>query len=154
MNFKLFPLIVASAIALSFGAAPVIAQTDTTTPSTTDPSYGSWPQHGQYGAFQGINLTPQQEGEIEQIKVDTRAEIKNVLTQEQRDQLAAMPGKITGLSGNRQSRRTVIQDLNLTDEQKAELEQIKIDHRERIKDVLTPSQQKQYEQNLQSQRRR
>jgi periplasmic protein CpxP/Spy len=79
-----------------------------------------------------LNLTPEQKTKMQAIWKSTRAQIDEVLTPEQRQQLAANQG---------QSRKDKWKSLNLTDDQKAKMKAIRQSSQDQMNAILTPEQQ-------------
>ncbi|MUL35439.1 Spy/CpxP family protein refolding chaperone [Gloeocapsopsis dulcis] len=90
----------------------------------------------------GIELTAEQQAQMEQIRNETRTQIEGVLTPEQRQQWqAAMQ--------NGQRRRGAMAALNLSEAQRTQIRQIMQSSKERATAVLTPEQRQQIEQRMQ-----
>lgn len=128
MKFKNLSLI-AGAIALSLTAVPfkVKAETTSTAPLQLAQRQPTKPNQG------GIELTPQQQTQIEQIRGNVRKEIEQVLTKEQRTQIqTAMQ---SGKSG-----REAFAGLTFTPKQQSQLQQIMISSQQKMEAVLTSDQ--------------
>ena len=130
---KVLPLM-ATAISLTIAAgavAPSFAQSTTpTTPTTKQHKHGGWSK---------LNLTDSQKAQLKSIRESSKAQIDAILTQPQKDQLAAA-------KGDRKQHREVWKSLNLTDAQKASIKQIRSDSKQKMDTVLTPEQRQQLQQ--------
>lgn len=131
LNIKLLPLL-AGTVSLSLATAavmPAFAQTNTPTAPTE--------------RFQRkqelLNLTPQQQQRMQQIKQSTQTQIENILTAEQRSQLQAA-------RQNGENPRRALKSLNLSAEQRTQMREIKRSSREQMDAVLTPEQRQQLQQ--------
>lgn len=136
MNVKRFLLLPgALAIALSYAAPmlPAVAQTPTAPAG----------QHHKRGV--NLNLTADQKAQLKQIRESTRSQIDAVLTPEQKAQLAsAKQQRQQGQQG--QKPRGMWASLNLTADQKAQIQAIRQDSKQKMDAVLTPEQRQQLEQ--------
>jgi periplasmic protein CpxP/Spy len=171
MNFqvKVFSLL-AGAIALSVplvSTLPAFAQ-------STNPPAPTQQEHMRRHNF--LNLTSEQQSQIEQIRQDTRSQIDAILTEEQRAQLQSerdsrgprpggdqgmphpggdqgMPrpdaGQRPGSGGDQGMRHSPFASLNLTAEQQSQIEAVMRSSRERMDAVLTSEQRQQLQQHLQ-----
>ncbi|MEN9218540.1 MAG: hypothetical protein Q6J33_05990 [Gloeomargarita sp. DG_2_bins_126] len=86
-----------------------------------------------------LNLTPEQQQRIQQIRQNARAQMQQVLTPEQRQQLSQLQGQPP------EQRRLSLKNLNLTDAQKAQMRQIRANTRQQIEAILTSEQRQQLE---------
>jgi len=86
-----------------------------------------------------LNLTLEQRQRIQQIRQHARAQIQAVLTPEQRQQLSQWRTQ------NREQRRTIMKNLNLTEAQKVQIRQIHAHTRQQIQAILTPEQRQKIE---------
>ncbi|MEM7796141.1 MAG: hypothetical protein AAF579_17010 [Cyanobacteria bacterium P01_C01_bin.118] len=86
------------------------------------------------GVAEEINLSAEQQAELDEIKEDTRTQAAAILTE---DQLAALDGK-TG-----RERRQAMRSLDLSDEQRTQLQEIREQSRTAVSEVLTDEQQSQ-----------
>ncbi|MBW4569003.1 MAG: hypothetical protein KME31_13560 [Tolypothrix carrinoi HA7290-LM1] len=128
MKFKNLSLI-AGAIALSLTAIPfsVKAETTSAAPVRLAQTQPTKPAQG------GIQLTPQQQTQIEQIRGNVRKQIEQVLTKDQRTQIqTAMQ---SGKSG-----REAFQGLTFTPKQQTQLQQIMVSSQQQMEAVLTSDQ--------------
>jgi periplasmic protein CpxP/Spy len=131
-NLKLLPLLAGTVcLALSAGIMPV-AFAQTNPPTAPPPRQQDW-----------LNLTPEQQAKMRQIRQAAQAQMDSILTAEQRAMLQTA-------RQNRQNRRQVFESLNLTDEQKARIQQVRRASREQIDAILTPEQRQQMQQRRQS----
>ncbi len=94
------------------------------------------------GKMAGIELSAEQQAQMEQIRNETRAQIEAVLTPEQRQQWQAA-------TQNGQRRRGAMAALNLSEAQRTQIRQIVQSSKERVTAVLTPEQRQQIEQRRQ-----
>lgn len=94
------------------------------------------------GKMAGIELTAEQQAQMEQIRNETRTQIEGVLTPEQRQQWQAA-------TQNGQRRRGAMAALNLSETQRTQIRQIMQSSKERATAVLTPEQRQQIEQRMQ-----
>ncbi|HEY9906113.1 MAG TPA: hypothetical protein V6D18_00740 [Thermosynechococcaceae cyanobacterium] len=151
MNWKL-ALLLPGAIVLAVAAAPIL-------PGITAPT-GTAIAQSQPRADK-LNLTADQKAKLKQVREATQSKIQAVLTPEQRQQLET-------LKQQRQSQRQQGQKqpraarqnggmaaLNLTNDQKAQIRQIRESAKQEMEFVFTPEQRQQLEtlkQQRQSQR--
>lgn len=121
---------IAVALGLSAGMLPTL-----TVPAVAEP--GMMQQWGKPGdrMAQELNLTPQQQEQIRQIRESARQQMQSVLTAEQRAQLEA-----TRQQGRRPQRP------NLTEQQRQQMQQIRESTKQKIDAVLTPEQRARAEQ--------
>lgn len=107
-------------------------------------------RQGKEGKWAKLNLTDAQKQQMRQIKEETRAQIQEVLTPEQRAQMETMKQNRQGQNGQGQARQGrrggVMASLNLTDAQKASIKQIMESQKARMSQVLTAEQRQQMEQ--------
>lgn len=110
-----------------------------------------------------LNLTDAQKTQMRQIREATRAQIENVLTQEQKDKLRAAreqrrqqrEQQQAQQGGERRGQRSQVwASLNLTAEQQAQIKRIREESRQRMQAVLTPEQQQQMQQMRQERQNR
>ena len=141
MKIKLMPLL-AGAIALSAVATPFIVKAQAETPNQSAPTQTT-PQR--QGRWNKLNLSDQQKEQMRQIHKDVRSQIEAVLTPQQLEQLkTARQNRQAGQAP--QGRRSVMASLNLSDEQKAKIKDIKQAQKRRFEAVLTANQKQQLEQ--------
>jgi Spy/CpxP family protein refolding chaperone len=91
---------------------------------------------GRLGAM--LNLTEAQQAQIEALHGQRQAQLESILTQEQRDMIAAARE-----SGN--PRRSLRGELNLTPDQREQLRQLRESARGDFLGILTPEQREQLE---------
>ncbi|MBW4622126.1 MAG: hypothetical protein KME17_22580 [Cyanosarcina radialis HA8281-LM2] len=147
MNSKVLPLL-ATAIALSIGSSlPAFAQS--TAPTAPSPSYRK-------GRLDFLNLTPDQQTRIQQIRQNTRTQIENILTAEQKAQLQRERENRgnSPAEGGRKKRGWGFESLNLTAQQRAQIDAVKQSSKAQIEAVLTPQQRLQLEQRKQQRQQR
>lgn len=128
MKFKNLSLI-AGAIALSLTAVPFSVKAETTSqaPGRLAQTQPTKPNQ------RGIELTPQQQTRIEEIRGNVRKQIEGVLTKDQRTQIqTAMQ---SGKSG-----REAFQGLTFTPKQQTELQKIMVSSQQQMEAVLTTDQ--------------
>ncbi len=93
-------------------------------------------QRGQWGErmAQELNLTPEQQAQIRQIREASKQQMQSVLTAEQRTQLE---------TARQQGQRP---RLNLSEQQRQQMQQIRESTKQKIEAVLTPEQRARAEQ--------
>jgi len=94
-----------------------------------------------------LNLTPEQQEQMRQIKQSEREQMDNILTAEQKARLEAA-------KGNRENRRQVWESLNLTGQQQAQIQEVRRVSKEQKDAILTPEQRQQMQQHRQSRQER
>lgn len=168
MNSKVKPLpLLAGAIALSVSIASSLpASAQSTNPTAP-------PQRGQMHRPNFLNLTPEQQAKMEQIRQNERSQIDAILTADQKAQLqrewanrkpptGEKPGTPpTGenrgtppTGGNRRMPHSPFASLNLTTEQRSQIEAVRRSSREQMDAVLTPEQRQQIQQHQQQHQQR
>lgn len=131
------------AVALTLTAIPFTAEADT---SSSSPIVVA--QRQKRGGWKNkLNLTENQKAQMQEIKKDARAEMREVLTPDQLQKLEA--AKASG-----QKKRGVWRSLNLSDTQKAELKKIRQSKKARFEEILTEEQKAQLEEMKQMRRNR
>ena len=85
--------------------------------------------------LRALDLTDEQRDQIRSLKEDSREQIGAVLTDEQRQQLSEMRGR-----HGRGGRGRLLESLDLTEAQTAQIETIRSDARAQMAAVLTPEQ--------------
>jgi periplasmic protein CpxP/Spy len=150
MNFQLL----ASAIALPLSLAmtlPALAQTA----SSPTPSAQSdrMPRHARL-----LNLTSEQQAQLDEIRQDQQSQIEDILTTEQKAQLETLReshqrSRQSGQPGERPEGRRgggrALEALNLTADQRTQIEAVRNNSRDRMDAILTPEQRQQLEQHRQ-----
>lgn len=138
LNIKLLPLL-AGAVSLSLSAAnvlPAFAQANTPAAPT---------ERSQFRKQNILNLTPEQQEKMQQIRQSRQAQIENILTAEQK-------AKLKAARENGENPRQVFASLNLTAEQRSQMQEIKRSSREQVNAILTPEQRQQLQQHQQQRR--
>lgn len=92
----------------------------------------------------GVTLTQRQENQLTQIRLRSRQQVEQILTDEQVKQLMAIMQQGGGL-------RQAIAAINLSADQKAQLKQVFEVTRKDMANTLTPEQKQQLKQNLRQQ---
>ena len=144
MKLKNFSLI-ATAIALSLTAVPfaVNAQINAQTPTQVK-------QVGKKGRFERLGLSEQQKTQMQEIRRNTRAQMEAILTPEQKQQLQAAKqarqGQPREQTGQGQRSKKGFASLNLTEEQKTKMREIRESEKNQIQGILTPEQRQQLQQ--------
>lgn len=136
MKRKLLPLL-AGASVLALSMAPVMVNAQSGGDRQGPPKMER--------IFSELNLTEAQKSRLEQIREETRAQIRNILTAEQR---AAVESAIS--EGERP--REAMRAANLSQEQREQVRSIHRAARDKMKNVLTAEQRQQLEQMRQSRR--
>lgn len=144
------------ALALSLTAVPfaVNAQQISQTPTQVKPDR-------EKGPFQRLGLSEQQKTQIQEIRRNSRTKMEGILSTEQKQQLQAAKQERQGQprqqTGQGQRPKRGFASLNLTEEQKTQMREIRESEKNQIKAILTPEQQQQFEQfeeNMRSRRQR
>ncbi|MBZ8182151.1 Spy/CpxP family protein refolding chaperone [Oscillatoria salina] len=130
MKLKLIPIVIA-AIAMSVAPLNVNAQ-------TPNPQGRQGRPRMERGLFQ-LNLSESQQAELRRIHQEKKAQMENVLTQEQRD-------RIENARSSGQNPRRAFGSLNLTAEQRERMREIMQSAREESANVLTDEQRQQLQQ--------
>ena len=147
--------LIAGAIALSLSATPFIvnAQKISQTPTQV--------KQARNGPFERLGLTDAQKNQIKEIRRNSRAQMEAVFTPEQKQQLEAAKQERQGQprqqTGQGQRPKRGFASLNLTEEQKTKMREIRESEKNQIQAILTPQQQqqlKQFEDNMRSRRQR
>jgi len=153
---KKLSLLLPGAIALALTVAPVLPafSQSTTTPNAPQ-------MHKHRGGMNKLNLTDDQKARLKQIRESSRAQIESVLTDEQKSKLQAMKQQRQAMRQQGQSMRQqgqrgkgVWASLNLTDDQKARIREIRENAKTQRNAVLTSEQRQQLEQMHQQWRQR
>ncbi len=93
-----------------------------------------------------LNLSPEQQAQIEEIHQNTRSQLDTILTADQRAQLQREAPPPEGRQG---MGRPPFDSLNLTAEQRSQLEAVFRSTKEQLDAVLTPEQRQQVQQHQQ-----
>ncbi|MBD2665952.1 hypothetical protein B6N60_02638 [Richelia sinica FACHB-800] len=132
-------------LTLTIVAAPLTVHAQTSSPAPNT-------ELKEKGPFSRLGLTDAQKAKIKEIRLNTRTQIENVLTPEQKEKLKAAyqarreQGQGTGQRLGKRQRQGGLASLNLTDDQKAKIRQIRESSKQQIEAVLTPEQQAQLRQ--------
>jgi periplasmic protein CpxP/Spy len=154
MNLKNLSLI-AGAIALSLSATPFVvnAQNISQTPTQV--------KSDRNGPFERLGLTDAQKTQIKDIRSNSRAQMEAILTSEQKQQLEAAKqahqGQPRQERGQGQRPKRGFASLNLTEEQKTKMREIRESEKNQIQAILTPEQQQKFQEfqdNMRSRRQR
>jgi protein CpxP len=169
MKLRLIPVL-AGAIALTLAAAPLATQVVQAQSNTGTPSQ-SGPRMKAMKGMKALNLSADQKAQMQQIHQETQAQIEQVLTAEQRQQLEAAKAQRQATRAERQAARTQGQrqarpqgatrerkgpfaDLNLSADQKTRIQAIRQAARQRMEAVLTPEQRQQLNEMKQARQQR
>lgn len=156
MKLKLIPVL-AGAIALTLAAAPLATQIVQAQSNTGTPSQNAPRMKGMKGmkGMNALNLSAEQKAQMQQIHQEAKAQIEQVLTAEQRQQLEAAKAQRQATRAERQAaraqgqakpqgearaRRGPFANLNLSTEQQTRIQEIKQATRQRMEAVLTEEQ--------------
>lgn len=162
-----FLSVAASAIALSLSVASALPAFSQSTNPTTPP------QRDRMHRPNFLNLTPEQQARMEQIRQNERSQIDAILTADQKAQLqrdrqnrkpptgenpgAPRSGENPGTprpKGRRGMPHQPFASLNLTAEQRTRIEAVMRSSREEMDKVLTPEQRQQLQQHMQQHQQR
>ena len=138
MKLKFMPMLV-GAIAIALATTELAVNAKAASPSRILLAQAQEP-HG----FQRLGLTQEQKAKIAQIRQNTRSQIEAVLTPQQLEQLK------TAMQDSRQSKRQAFSTLNLTQEQRTQMRQIRQSAKSQYEAVLTPQQLEQLQQSRQT----
>ncbi|MCV3213146.1 hypothetical protein OGM63_06340 [Plectonema radiosum NIES-515] len=147
--------LIAGAIALSLSATPFVvnAQKISQTPTQV--------KSDRNGPFERLGLTDAQKTQIKDIRSNSRAQMEAILTSEQKQQLEAAKQAHQGQSrqerGQGQRPKRGFASLNLTEEQKTKMREIRESEKNQIQAILTPEQQQKFQEfkdNMRSRRQR
>jgi periplasmic protein CpxP/Spy len=123
-------LVLLAGMGLSVKAS--LAETSTMAPTPAPTAEA----HEYHGPWAKLNLTVDQKAQLKKIHAASKVQRDGVLTQAQKDQLAAA-------KGNHQKHGQIWKSLNLTADQKASLKKIEADEKQQAESILTPEQLKQ-----------
>jgi periplasmic protein CpxP/Spy len=143
MNRQLISTFTGTVVSIALGAGAVIAPLSTgfafaQTPSTQTPS----PQpHHQSRQLSGLNLTQQQQDQIDQIRNQMRSQVESILSETQRTQIR------TAMQQG-QDFRAAAAAANISDDQQAQIRQVFQASRQQMASILTPDQQQQLQQHM------
>ncbi|MEB3180730.1 MAG: Spy/CpxP family protein refolding chaperone [Nostocaceae cyanobacterium] len=139
---KLFPLL-AGAVSLAVSAAivpVVLAQTP-----NPDMPPGPPPEGPGFHKHNWLNLTAEQEQQMQSIRQAEREQMDSIFTAEQKARLETA-------RANRENPRQVFESLNITDDQKARMRQVHEATRQQIDAILTAEQRQLMQQHMQQRR--
>ena len=131
--------LLAGAIALTVAAAPLAVKAQPNQPKQPVPG-----QAQNRPRLAGVEITQQQQNQLDEIRRDTRAQIEKILTPEQRQQFKAA-------IESRQGERSPFAGINLSEDQKTKLQGIVQSAQYRAEAILTPEQRQQIQRNFQQQ---
>ncbi|TVP57351.1 MAG: P pilus assembly/Cpx signaling pathway, periplasmic inhibitor/zinc-resistance associated protein [Nodularia sp. (in: Bacteria)] len=159
MKFK--PLsVLAGAIALTVTAIPfaVQAQMRSSSPLQVAQAAKKGGQRGAWG-MKSLNLTDAQKAQMQTIQTSTRAQMEAILTPQQKATLAAAKEarqgqRQAGQARQRQRGQNGWANLNLTEQQKTQMRQVRESSQQQILAVLTPAQRQQMQEMRQNMRSR
>ena len=143
---KLSPLLASALVSLSTAfALPAFSQSNQPTAPT---------QRHQMRPPHFLNLTAEQQAQIEQIREDKRSQIDAILTAEQKAQLQqAQENRGTPRARENRGMPRPFASLNLTDEQRSQIEAVMRSSKEEMDAILTPEQRQQLQEHKQHQAR-
>ena len=155
MKLKFVPMLT-GAIALAFAAAPLVVKAAPAAPGRLLLAQ-EMPRAGR-GPMGRLNLTQDQKSQMMRIQQQTRQQIEGVLTPDQLQQYkAAMQNHQHGMQDGLNSaprshggRHNPFANLNLSQDQKNQIQHITKSSREQMNSVLTDTQRQQLEQMRQS----
>ncbi len=159
MKLKTLSLI-AGAIALTLTTIPFAVQAET---ASSSPLLLAQTPKKERGPWQELGLTDAQKNQIQAIHRNTRAQMEGILTPEQKAKLEAakqarqaqrQAGQGQRQPGERRGSRNKFAELNLTEQQKTQMRQIRESSKQQIQAVLTPEQQAKLKQLQESARSR
>ncbi|MGQ4649670.1 hypothetical protein [Lyngbya aestuarii] len=127
MKIKLFPLL-AGVAAIAISAAPMIANAQ-----------------GGPGKFSNLNLTSEQQTQLDQIRENADSQIETILSPEQAQQFQ-------NIREQRQQGRRAMKALNLTEEQRNQMREVHQSARKQMEEVLTEEQLQQLRQQREAHR--
>jgi|GEM_PF-451741 len=96
-------------------------------------------------AFSNLNLTSEQQTQLEQVRENIDGEIASILTPQQQQQFQSVRAQ-------RQQLHEAMKALNLSSEQKEQMRSIKQSSRQQMNDLLTEEQRQQLRQEMRSRR--
>ncbi|KAF3883910.1 MULTISPECIES: Spy/CpxP family protein refolding chaperone [Nostocales] len=95
------------------------------------------------GPWAKLGLTDAQKTQLQEIRRNTREEIDKILTEEQR---ARLKNAMENRDGKRGGWRSVMNSLNLSDEQKTQIREVKRAQRTKMEAILTDEQKAQLDE--------
>ncbi|BAZ16616.1 hypothetical protein NIES4071_84940 [Calothrix sp. NIES-4071] len=140
---KLMPFLV-GAVAFSVATVPLIVKADAIHKGFPLIAQGEQTPYKKGGNWANLNLTDTQKQQLRDIKQETRSLIEKVYTPDQLAKLEA--AKSQRQQGQRTNRRELMQSLNLNEDQKARIKQIREAQKAKMDSVFTADQKRQLEQ--------
>ncbi len=120
----------------------------------SDPGSGASYGLGQQQLLASLNLTAEQQAQIDQIRAGRRTRIQSILTPAQqadlRDLWIARRQSGSGAGSSRQDRNAIWQELNLTPQQDDQIQAVIRSSWDQMMALLTPAQQQQLQNQLQN----
>ena len=146
-QMKLSLLLASALVSLSTAfALPAFSQSNNPTAST---------QRHQMRPPHFLNLTAEQQAQIEQIRQNKRSQIDAILTTEQKAQLQSERENRGNLhAGENRGMPRLFASLNLTDEQRSQIEAVMRSSKEEMDAILTPEQRQQLQEHKQQHQQR
>jgi periplasmic protein CpxP/Spy len=147
--------LIAGAFALCLSATPFIvnAQQIAQTPTQVKPPHN--------GPFERLGLSEEQKTKIKEIHRNSRTQMEAILTPEQKQQLEAAKqareGQPRQPRGQGERPKKGLASLNLTEDQKTKMREIRKSEKNQIQAILTPQQQQQFKEfqdNMRSRRQK
>jgi protein CpxP len=151
MKLKLMPLLIGAATLTGSVAAiafPLISPGVATTQTNSQgqlvaqaqtPTQGQGQRQGRKDRFAALNLSQAQKDQIAQIRKDSHAQMKGIITADQQ-------AKYKAAIASGQDRRAAKAAMNITADQKAQMKAIKTAAKAKIQAVLTDAQRQQLQQ--------
>jgi Spy/CpxP family protein refolding chaperone len=138
--------LIAAAFALTLTATPLVAQAQDAAPNGQPRK-----EFAGKGPWAKLGLSEAQKAKIMEIRRNTRAEMEQVLTPAQKEQLKAAMQQMRNDRSQRRERgewkkNNSFAALNLTEEQKTRMREIKESSKQQMEAVLTPAQREQLKQ--------
>ncbi len=147
--------LIAGAIALSLSATPFIVNAQQMAQTATQV------KQAHNGPFERLGLSEEQKTKIKEIRRNSRTQMDAVLTPEQKQQLEAAKqarqGQPRQQRGQGEGGKKGWASLNLTEEQKTKMREIRESEKNQIQAILTPQQQqqlKEFQDNMRSRRQK
>jgi periplasmic protein CpxP/Spy len=134
--------LVAGAIALTLTTTSLAVNAETTSSSSF--LVAQEQPRGRKGIWQELGLTDAQKTQIQEIRRNSREEINKILTEEQRAQLAQVKNSMQNQSSRRGGWKSMMDSLNLSEEQKTQIREVKRSQKAQIEAVLTEEQREQF----------
>lgn len=143
MKIKFMLPIVAGALSVSLAVAPIAAVHAQTSnqPQTTETSEDITET---FPVLEGVNLTEEQKVQLEEVGQETRAQMEDILSDEQRSQF-----RETFEQGG--TFREAMESANITSDQKSQIRAAIQSSRSKIQKIITPEQRRQLIRNIRAQ---